>query len=108
MTNTQAFITIVIMAACTLITRALPFWLFSGKRTPPAIILYLGRVLPYAVIGMLVVYCLRDIDILHPPNALPDVIGVAATAALYLWRKHSLLAIVGGTAAHMAALRLLA
>ena len=105
MTNTQALITILIMAVFTLITRALPFLLFSGDRKPPAIIPYLGRVLPYAIMGMLVVYCLRNIDIFPIQNVLPEVIGVGATAALYLWRKHSLLAIVGGTAVYMVALR---
>ncbi|MDR1569353.1 MAG: AzlD domain-containing protein [Oscillospiraceae bacterium] len=102
----QAVITIVIIAICTLITRALPFWLFSGERAAPRFLPYLGSALPYAVIGMLIIYCLRDFSFAQPSRALSQGIGVAVTAALYLWRKHSLIAIVGGTAAYMLALRI--
>jgi branched-subunit amino acid transport protein AzlD len=97
-------ITIGILALCTLLTRALPFLLFSGKKAAPPYVLYLGRVLPYAVVGMLIVYCLRDAQPLQAPHALPETLGLAATAGVYAWRKNSLLAILGGTAAYMAAL----
>lgn len=101
MTQVQALITIGIIAAVTLLTRALPFVLFpDGRRTPP-VILYLGRVLPYAIIGMLIVYCLKDVQLATAPHGLPELIGVAGVAGLYLWRRNTLLAIGGGTVLYM-------
>ena len=101
MTQAQALITVGIIAAVTLLTRALPFVLFpDGRRTPP-VILYLGRVLPYAIIGMLIVYCLKDTQLGTAPHGLPELFGVAGVAALYLWRRNTLLAIGGGTVLYM-------
>ncbi|GHU71924.1 hypothetical protein FACS1894184_19310 [Clostridia bacterium] len=107
MTRVQAVVTILIMAVCTLATRALPFALFGGGRRTPKVVLYLGRTLPYAIIGMLIVYCLRGARPLVWPHALPEVVGLAVTAAAYLWSKRTLPAVLGGTAAYMIALRLI-
>jgi len=106
MTDAQALITVGIVALCTLLTRALPFALFPANRKTPALVAYLGRVLPYAVIGMLIVYCLKDVNPLKAPHGLPEALGIAAVAALYAWRRSSLLAIAGGTAVYMALVRL--
>jgi branched-subunit amino acid transport protein AzlD len=107
MSGPQALATIAILAACTLLTRALPFFVFSGKQGPPPIVLYLGRVLPYAIIGMLIVYCLRGAAPFQSPHALPEAAGVAVTAAIYWKWRQSLLAILGGTAVYMLILRIL-
>lgn len=106
MTTAQAAITVVIIAAVTLLTRALPFFIFPSHERTPAVILYLGKVLPYAIIGMLIVYCLKDVRIAPWPHGLPELLGVAAVAGLYLYRRNTLLAIGGGTAIYMLLLRL--
>jgi branched-subunit amino acid transport protein AzlD len=95
------------MAACTLATRALPFALFGGGRRAPKVVLYLGRTLPYAIIGMLIVYCLRGARPLVWPRALPEAVGLAVTAVVYLMGKRALPAVLGGTAAYMIALRVI-
>lgn len=101
MTTPQALCMVAIMAAGTLLTRALPFLLFPAGKKTPDVVLYLGRVLPYAIIGMLVVYCLKDTQLAAAPHGLPEAIGVAAVAGLYLWRRNTLLAIAGGTVLYM-------
>ena len=105
MTNVQALITIGVIALCTILTRALPFWIFPVGRPMPKWVAYLGDVLPYAIIGMLIVYCLKDITLLSASHGLPEALGVGAVAGLYVWRKNALLAIAGGTALYMALLQ---
>lgn len=101
MTATQALWTVLIIAGVTLLTRALPFLLFpAGKATPP-FMRFLGQALPYAIIGMLVVYCLKDTAVQAAPHGLPEAVGICAVAALYLWKRNTLLAIAGGTALYM-------
>ncbi len=106
MTAMQALITVGIIAAGTVLTRALPFLVFGKKETPP-LVLYLGRVLPYAIIGMLVVYCLKGVQLSATPHGAPEALGVLAVAALYLWRKNTLLAIAVGTGVYMVLIRVL-
>lgn len=101
MSAIQALITIGIMAAITLLTRALPFLIFPANRKTPEFVTYLGRVLPYAIIGMLIVYCLRGVDLFGASHALPELISIAVVAGLFLWRKNSLLAIGIGTGTYM-------
>lgn len=96
-----ALAAVALIAAVTLLLRALPFLLFGGKRKPPAWVNYLGRTLPFAVMGMLVVFCLRNTAVLSYPYGLPELIGCATVTLLYLWRKNSLVAILGGTAVYM-------
>lgn len=92
---------ILVAALVTAATRFLPFLIFgSGKKTPD-IIVYLGKVLPYAIIGMLVVYCMKDIQFLQYPYGLPEIIACAAVAALHLWKRNSLLSIGVGTVFYM-------
>ncbi|MDL2218778.1 AzlD domain-containing protein [Ruminococcaceae bacterium OttesenSCG-928-O06] len=101
MASWQAAVMVAIFALATLFTRALPFLAFPASRPTPKFIVYLGRVLPFAITAMLVVYCLKDV---HPgtwPHALPEVLAMAVVCGLFLWRKNSLLAIAAGTLLYM-------
>lgn len=82
-------------------TRFLPFLIFGDKRKTPPIIEYLGTVLPCAIMGMLVVYCLKDISFLQSPYGLPELIACTVVAALHVWKRNSLLSIGGGTVCYM-------
>ncbi|MDR3200208.1 MAG: AzlD domain-containing protein [Spirochaetales bacterium] len=97
----QAVILIAIMCGCTFLTRALPFILFPANRKIPAFVTWLGNLLPYAIIAMLIVYCLKDVSPRVSPHGLPEFISAAAVVLLYLWRRSPLIAIAGGTVLHM-------
>ena len=84
----------------TIIIRFLPFWIFRNRSTPP-FIEYLGRVLPYAIMGMLVVYCLRQTDIRSASHGIPEAIGVLVTAGVQVLKRNSLLSILAGTVCYM-------
>ena len=90
-----------IITGGTMLMRFLPFLLFPEKREATGYVRYLGRVLPYTIIGMLVVYCLRNTALLHWPYALPEVIGIGAIIFLQLRWKNMLLSIGGGTLLYM-------
>ena len=85
----------------TMATRFIPFLIFGDKRKTPAIIEYLGTVLPCAIMGMLVVYCLKDISFLASPFGIPEIISCIVVAALHIWKRNSLLSIGGGTVCYM-------
>lgn len=102
LTTGQAAAAIAVMAAVTLLTRALPFLLFDHGEAPPKVVLYLGRVLPPAVIAMLIVYCLRDLSFAAAASWAPAVIASLATVGLHLWRRNNLLSIFGSTLLYMA------
>lgn len=90
----------VLIAVCALITAALrfiPFLIFSGKRKTPEFINYLGKVLPFAIMGMLVVFCLKSTSVTSYPYGLPELISVAVVALLHIWKRNTLLSIVSGT-----------
>lgn len=98
---------IVVAALVTAALRFAPFLIFgSGKKTP-AIITYLGKVLPFAIIGMLVVYCMKDVSFLAPPYGLPQLLGCLIVAALHVWKRNSLLSIGVGTVVYMLMLQFL-
>ena len=101
MTLAQQIITIALCAAGTMLTRFLPFILFSPKRPLPKYIRYLGQALPAAIFGMLVVYCLKDVNIFGGAHGVPELISIALTAALHLWKRSMLLSIAGGTVLYM-------
>ena len=101
MTLTQQIITIALCALGTMATRFLPFLLFSSRRPTPRYIQYLGRVLPGAIFGMLVVYCLRNVDLTAGSRGLPEAVAIAVEAALHLWKGQMLLSIAGGTVCYM-------
>ena len=98
MDKTHVVLTIAVASLVTIGLRFLPFLLFSGKRQTPPVISYLGKVLPYAVMGMLVVYCLKDMT---APFGIPELLGCAAVALLHIWKRSTLLSIGGGTAVYM-------
>lgn len=97
----HSVIIIVLVALTTLATRAIPFILFpEGKKIPKAVE-YLGKVLPPAVIGMLVVYCLKSVNILENPFGLPELIAGLTVALLHMWKRNNLLSIGVGTILYM-------
>jgi branched-subunit amino acid transport protein AzlD len=96
-----ALIVILVVAAVTFGIRLLPFALFGGKRPAPKYVLYLGRALPPAIMGMLIVYCLKDVNVAASPFGLPELIGVAVTAGLQLWKRNGLISIFTGTAVYV-------
>lgn len=96
---------IAVMALGTMLLRFLPFVLFS--KGTPKIILYLGDVLPYAVMGMLVVYCLKGIDFLDGTHGIPEMISVALVAILHKWKHSTILSILAGTICYMVLIRVM-
>ena len=97
----QTIVMIAVIAAGIQLTRWLPFWLFPENKEPPAIVTYLGRVLPAATMGLLVVYCLKGVSWLSAPHGAPELLAIAAVVALHRWRGNVLLSIAGGTALYM-------
>lgn len=100
MTITQSILTILAVVLGTMVTRFLPFFIFPEGRTPPAYITYLGTVLPYAVIGLLVIYCLKD-AFLSGYFAIPELIAIVFIIILHKWKKNTLLSIGAGTVLYM-------
>ena len=106
LTPMETLLTILAVTLGTQITRWLPFLLFPERKDPPGVVLYLGRVLPPAMMGLLVVYSLRSTDLLGGSHGIPETIAVAVTAGLHLWRRNTLLSILAGTACYMALVQL--
>lgn len=100
MTVTQSILTILAVVLGTMVTRFLPFLLFPENKTPPKIVAYLGRVLPYAVMGLLVVYCLKD-TVGSAHYGLPELLAIGFIVVLHKWKGSTLLSIAGGTILYM-------
>jgi len=96
----ESLIIIYVCAACTQLERFLPFLVFGGRRVPH-VVRYLGKILPMAVIATLTVYCLKDVTFTTANGFVPQLIAVAVTVGLHLWKRQSLLSIFGGTACYM-------
>ena len=96
-----AIAAIAVMAIVTFLTRVLPFLLFDRGESPPKLVLYLGRVLPPAIIAMLIVYCLRGVSFSTPGGWVPQLLCVAVVVALHLWKHNNLLSFFGGTVLYM-------
>ena len=101
MTVSEQIITVALCVAGTMTTRFLPFVVFSSKRTTPKYVQYLGKVLPGAIFGMLVVYCLKDVSIINYSHGIPEAIAIVVTVLLHLWKRQMLLSIAGGTVVYM-------
>ena len=101
MTPGQHVVTIAMVVLGTLITRFLPFLLFPAGRRMPDYIHYLGKVLPAAALGLLVIYCLKDVNVLSGSHGLPELIAMAAVTALHVWKRNMLLSIAAGTILYM-------
>lgn len=100
MTTTQRIITVSVVVLGTMLTRFLPFLVFPENKTPPKSIAYLGTVLPYAAIGLLVVYCLKD-AVFSSYHALPELIAILFIVLLHKWKNNTLLSIGAGTVLYM-------
>lgn len=92
---------IVVIALVTMSTRFLPFLIFGENRKTPKLITYLGQVLPFAIMGMLVIYCMKDVAFLSAPYGIPEILSCAVVALLHLWKRNSLLSIGVGTVFYM-------
>ena len=98
MTTFQMGLTIAVCTAATMLTRFLPFLIFSSKdQQPPEVVQYLGRVLPAAIFGMLILYCLKSITPFAGSHGIPEAIAIAVTIALHRWKHQTLVSITGGT-----------
>ena len=106
MTVPQTILFLSIIAATTYLTRLLPFLLFPEHRKTPEYVVYLGRVLPYPIIGLLVVYSLKDVHLLKQPYGVPETIAIALIYLLHRWKKNTLLSIGAGTIAYILLLQL--
>lgn len=99
-------IAVAVIALVTIALRFVPFLIFGGKRKTPEIITYLGSVLPYAIMGMLVVFCLKGVTPLSYPYGLPELISCAVVVVLHVWKRNTLLSIICGTACYMVLIQL--
>lgn len=101
MPDTHSALLIAVIALVTAALRFLPFLIFGEGRQTPPLVAHLGKVLPFAIMGMLVVYCLKDVSVAAAPFGVPEAIGVAVVALLHIWKRSTLLSIGGGTMCYM-------
>lgn len=101
MTLMQQLITVGVVVLGTMVTRFLPFMIFPAGKPTPRYIQYLGRVLPSAVFGLLIIYCLKDVNIFIGSRGLPEMIAIGVVILLHLWKRQMLLSIAGGTVCYM-------
>lgn len=101
MTLTQQILTIAAVVAGTMLTRFLPFLIFPAGKPTPRYIRYLGKVLPGAVFGLLLIYCLKNVSLFAGSHGIPEFIAIIVVIALHLWKKQMLLSIAGGTICYM-------
>ena len=97
----HAIIVIMVMGLAVLATRIVPVFIFGRGEKVPEFILYLGRVVPYTAMGLLIVYCLRDTPVLEAPHGLSELISLAVVTLTYLWKRNTILSVVIGTALYM-------
>ena len=103
---THAMIIMLVMGGCVLLTRILPVLIFGRNTQIPEFILYLGKVIPYTAMGLLIVYCLRDVSILSGTHGLPELIAMIVVVASYLWKRNTIVSVVLGTAVYMVLLQM--
>ena len=107
MTVTQQLITIAVVALGTMLTRFLPFLVFPEGKPTPKYVQYIGKALPGAVFGLLVIYCLKNVSLFAGSHGLPELIAIAVVVLLHLWKRQMLLSIAGGTAVYMLLVQLI-
>lgn len=100
MNNAHSILMVVVISLVTILLRFLPFLIF-GKRKTPEYISYFGRVLPYSIMGMLVVYCMRNVSILTVPYGIPELIACVIVIFTHIWKRNTLLSILIGTLVYM-------
>ena len=99
--NLYILLTIAVMSLLTALLRFAPFLIFGGKRDVPKMVGYLSNALPAAIMGMLIVYCLRNVDIMSGSHGFPELFAIAVVVILHLWKKNTILSIASGTAVYM-------
>lgn len=97
----EQIITIALCVIGTMLTRFLPFLVFSGKKPTPPVIQYLGKALPCAIFAMLVVYCLKGVTLFSGTHGIPEAIALVVTIVLHKWKRQMMLSIAGGTITYM-------
>ena len=102
----HALLIVAVVAIVTAALRFLPFLVFGRNKAPSPMLTYFGKVLPFAIMGMLVVYCYRSINVTSFPFGLPEFIAGASVVVIHLWRRSTLLSIISGTALYMILIRL--
>lgn len=101
MTEINALLTVAVIALVTAAIRFFPFIVWNKNRTAPKIIEKLGKILPYAVMGMLVVYCLKDVSFTEAAGFVPELAASLVVIGLYIWKRNTLISIVAGTVSYM-------
>ena len=107
LTTMESFLTIGVIALTTLLTRALTFIVFSKEKRTPPIIEYLGKVLPFAIVGMLVVYSLRHVSVMSYPFGIPEAIAGIFVVLIHKWKHNLILSIGGGTVLYMVLIQMI-
>ena len=102
MTNAYYWISAAVIASVTIVIRFLPFHIFKNGQKTPKLVEKLGQLLPYSVMGMLVVYCLKEIRFTDLSGFLPELIASTVVCSIYIWRKNTLISIISGTLCYMA------
>ena len=97
----HSLLIVAVMAGFTALTRFLPFFAFPEGRKRPKVITYLGTVLPYALIGMLVVYCFKSVSVFAYPYCIPELLAVVLVAVLHIWKRNTLISVFGGVIFYM-------
>ena len=97
----HAMIVILVMGLAVLATRIVPVLIFGRGEKVPEFILYLGRVVPYTAMGLLIVYCLRDGPVFEAPHGLPELLALAVVSVTYIWKRNTIFSVVIGTALYM-------
>lgn len=101
MSNVHSVLLIVVISFVTMLLRFLPLWVFGNGKQTPQLVQYLGKVLPYAIMGMLVVFCLKGVSLTSAPFGLPELIASAVVVGLHVWKRNTPFSIVGGTVVYM-------
>lgn len=101
MTTTELILTIAVVVLGTVATRAAPFILFPPEKQTPPYIQYLGKMLPSAALGLLVIFCFKDLSIFTANHAIPELLAVGITILLHVWKRQTLISIAGGTIVYM-------
>lgn len=101
MSNVHSVLLIVVISFVTMLLRFLPHWIFGNGKQTPRLVQYLGKVLPYAIMGMLVVFCLKGVSLTSAPFGLPELIASVVVVGLHVWKRNTSVSIVGGTVVYM-------
>ena len=99
--KTHSLLLVLVMAVFTALTRFLPFIAFPEGRKKPKVIIYLGKVLPYSLIGMLVIYCFKNVSVISAPFGIPEILAAVLVAVLHIWKRNTLISVFSGVIFYM-------